>query len=196
MSSESTEPIDEAAVQDTSTVPASETGALDNDSDGENRDDLAGLKNALTAEREQRRKAERNAKKAHSELTRLQEANLSESEQHLTRVKREADQQARHEVRQELGSRLVKAELRAEAAGQLSELDGIVDDLDLTRLLTEDGEPNTRAIKALVGRLTKATTKNNETSEASAAVAPFPGGVRGPARTPDMNTLIRQQASH
>lgn len=81
--------------------------------------------------------------------------------------------------------RLVRAEFRAAAKGMLADdqLEALIEDLDLTRYVDDDGEPDLPKIQRKI--------------KAVAPKAPPPNfgqGNRGPSRTSDMNTVIRQMA--
>lgn len=142
-----------------------------------------GGERALTAERELRKAAERAVRERDRELSRLRQASMSEQER--------AIEQARNETRQatlgEVGKRLARAELRA-AAGSLGVTvdEATLDELDLSRFLTDDGEPNTERINATVSRWKAMTGPTRNPS--------FDGGVRSPAPAPtNMNDFIRTQ---
>ncbi|WP_157099363.1 hypothetical protein [Microbispora sp. ATCC PTA-5024] len=116
----------------------------------------------------------------------LQAAQQTELERAVAKAREEGATQGRTEVLSTVGQRLVKAEFKAEAAGKVKDLDAVLEDLNLAKFLTEDGEPDSKAIKAAVARL--ASVAPAETTP------PFNGGPRRTATTTDMNQLIRQSA--
>jgi hypothetical protein len=97
----------------------------------------------------------------------------------------EAEQRGRTAALSQAGTRLAKAELRAAAAGRVDadQLDGFLEFADLAKFVGEDGEPNTKAIKAAVDRLTPKGERTN-----------FDGGARTSGSATDMNALIRRSA--
>lgn len=171
-------------------TPESTTAEATTESESPGSDELAGLKNALASERDKRKTAERQAKRVkalEAELTAVREQSMSEAEKQLAKATAEAADTARRETRTEMGARLVRAELRSEAAGKVADIDAVLDDLDLTRFVGEDGAPDARAIKAAVARFAKL-------APAEKPVPPFNGGARGEAPATGMDQLIRQKA--
>lgn len=128
----------------------------------------------------------RELKQKADRLAELEAAQQTEMERAVAKAREEAAQQARTEALTTVGQRLVKAEFKAEAAGKVKDLDAVLEDLNLTKFLTEDGEPDSKAIKAAVARL--ASVAPAETTP------PFNGGPRKTAPASDMNALIRQRA--
>jgi hypothetical protein len=129
---------------------------------------------ALQEERRARRVAEK-------ELEKLRAASMSETEKAVAAAKAEGASEAAKAV----GPRIVRAEFRAAAAGQVDRqtLDAYLEDVDLTKFLTNDGEPDTKAIEARIKRL------------GGGRAADFDGGARTSAASPtDMNSLIRRAA--
>jgi len=104
----------------------------------------------------------------------------SESE----RAIEEAKQSARAEATTAYGKRLAQSEIRAAAADAAADLKGVFDYLDLSRFVQEDGEPDSKAIKAFVDALPKK----------DAGPAGFDGGARSTSKAPDMNQVLRQAA--
>lgn len=116
----------------------------------------------------------------------LQAAQQTELERAVAKAREEASQQARTEALTTVGQRLVKAEFKAEAAGRVKDLDAVLEDLNLVKFLGEDGEPDSKAIKAAVARLAAVAPAES--------TPPFNGGPRKTAPANDMNALIRQRA--
>lgn len=102
------------------------------------------------------------------------------------RVAAEAQEQGFNAAMSKAVPRLVRAEFRAAAAGRLTgdQLDALVEDLDLTKYVDDDGEPDLAKIARKV--------------DAVAPKAPAPSfgqGNRGaPPKGQNMNDLIRKQA--
>jgi hypothetical protein len=65
----------------------------------------------------------------------------------------EAEERGRTAATSEFGKRLATSEIRAAAADAGADLTGVFDYLDISRFVDEDGEPDTKAIKAFVGGL-------------------------------------------
>jgi phage-related minor tail protein len=118
---------------------------------------------------------------AQTELEKVRKAGLSEQEKAVT----EAEQRGAQNAAAKVGARLVRAEFRAAAAGQVDKdtLSAYLEDVDLSKFLDDDGEPDTKAIEARIKRL------------GGGKATDFDGGARTPAGKPaDMNSLIRRQA--
>jgi hypothetical protein len=106
------------------------------------------------------------------ELEKLRTSSLSEQEQAVAAA-REA---AQAEARQTFGGRLVAAEVKAAAAGRSVDVDALLEGIDASRLLTEEGEPDTDAISAWIDRV----SPRPETEATAAAPSPFPDLGQGP----------------
>ncbi len=131
-------------------------------------------KRALDEERRARRKAEK-------ELADLRKAAMSEQERAIA----EAKSSALAEANKAAAPRLVRAEFKAAAAGKVDKetLDAYLEDVDLSKFVNDDGEPDVKAIEARIKRL------------GGGKSADFDGGARGGAARPlDMSALIRQKA--
>jgi hypothetical protein len=135
-----------------------------------------------------RMKAERNAansalKAAQRELERLKQAQMSESERSVA----EAETRGRQSALAEMGEELARARFDA-LAGRRNpavKTDDVLEFVDLSRFLTEDGRPDDKALSAAVDRLV-AAPQNGPPS--------FDGGARRTApKSPDMDALIRGQ---
>lgn len=101
---------------------------------------------ALARKNEDRAKANAAAAK---ELDEFRKAAMSDQE----RAVAEARAAGAAEVRAAFASRLVDAEVRAAAAGRPVDVDALLEGLDRSRFLTDDGEPDTKAIAAWVDRV-------------------------------------------
>lgn len=136
------------------------------------------------------RKWEQRAKEnkaAAAEVEKARKAAMSESE----RAVAEAEERGRMAAVASYGERLARTEFVAEAAKRNPGFDAaaVLDDLNLARYIGEDGEPDSKAITAAVGRLIP------EGGSAAPQPPSFDGGARRTAPVAaDMNTFIRQAA--
>jgi hypothetical protein len=98
------------------------------------------------------------AKTAEGEIDNVRKSSLSEAERAVV----EAEQRGRASVLEQYGNRLVRAAFIAEAARRNPAYDaeGVLDDLNLTRYLGEDGDPDGKAITAAVTRLVPEPASN------------------------------------
>lgn len=171
-----TEPNPAEPASDTATGDLPDTGAATETVDWKAE---AEKYKALMRKHEERAKA--NASAA-SELDKVRKAQMSETEKAVA----DAKQAGRTEAQQAVAGRLARAEFRAAAAGRVEKdtLDGFLEYADLSKFVGDDGEPDGKAIDAVVKRL------------AGPQRAPdFDGGARTTAgKATDMNTLIRQKA--
>jgi hypothetical protein len=155
----------DGAADSTATTGQQQTGTADLGDAG---------KRALAEERRARKAAEK-------ELDTLRKAAMSDQEKAIA----EAKTQALAEANKAAAPRLVRAEFKAAAAGKVAKeaLDAYLEDVDLSKFVGDDGEPDTKAIEARIKRL------------GGGQSADFDGGARGGAARPqDMSTLIRQKA--
>lgn len=106
---------------------------------------------ALAQKHEVRAKSNATAAKRAEELERQL---MSDAEKAIAAAKDEATKAAR----EMFGSRLVSAEVKAAAAGRMDaeKLGVLIDGLNVSKFLTEDGEPDTAAISAWVDSITPA----------------------------------------
>jgi hypothetical protein len=145
-------------------------------------DDLARVQAALEKERDQHKQA----KQQLSQLTQAQRAAMDEGERKIL----EARESAAAEVRREYGTRLAHTEFKAAAVARNAgyDVDKALAYVDLTKFVGEDGEPDTKAIKAAVSDLVpQASTTEPPPS--------FDGGSRQTSSGgPSMTQLIRQAA--
>ncbi len=124
------------------------------------------------------------ARAAATELEKFRTAAMSESEKAVA----EAEARGRTAATTEFGTRLARTEFDA-AAGrrnpQFKSAD-VLDLMDMTKLVGDDGEPDAKAIQAAVDRLVPA---------AEAGPPAFDGGGRTPPpATHDMNSSLRRAA--
>lgn len=135
---------------------------------------------SLSRKNEERAKANANAAK---DLDKLRTESLSEVE----RAVQEAKAAGRTEAASEFGARLVRSAYEAAAARRNPGFptDGVIDDLNMARFVTDDGEPDLKAIEASVNRLIPETP----------GTPSFDGGARTtPPAQVGMSGLIRQAA--
>lgn len=105
-------------------------------------------KKALKAERDRAATAEKEAKELKARLDQLERAQMSEQE----RVVAEAIDKAKHDTRSEYAGLLVAAEVKVAATGLLDaeQVDSLLNTVDLTKFLTEDGQVDTDRITTFV----------------------------------------------
>lgn len=135
--------------------------------------DIDRLNAALAKERDLRRNLEKQ-----------QRASMTEAERALA----EAETRGRTAAITDFGKRIARTEFDAIAARRNPDFDtaSALEFVDLGKFVGEDGEPDTKAIKAAVERLVPERTQ----------AATFDGGARSTATSTDMNTLIRRAAGH
>jgi hypothetical protein len=108
-----------------------------------------GGKKALEAERTRAKAAERRAKTAETALETERAKGLSDSERAIAEAKAEG----RREAATDAGKRLARAEIRAAAAASgLKVTADDLDDLDMSKFLGDDGEPDDAAIATRIKR--------------------------------------------
>lgn len=147
----------------------------------------AGVK-ALEAFKARARTAEKAAKTAEAELEKLRKATMSEQEKAVA----EARAVGRAEAVAEANDRLLRAEIRATAAGKLADpADAAALLGDLSTFLTADGEPNAKAITSAIDELVKAKPY---LAPQGARPWPLPGGGAKPSNGQSINDVIRQRA--
>lgn len=147
-------------------------------------DDLGDAgKKALDAERARAKEFEKQAKQFQRELEQHKQASMSEAEKAVA----EAEKRGAATATKTLGERLVRSDFTAAAARINPEFDvtEVLDDLNLTKFVGEDGEPDTEAIKKAAERLVPPSGGPRPPS--------FDGGARTTAPAPvGMNQLIRK----
>lgn len=101
-----------------------------------------------------------------------------------------AREEERTKVRGEFVPRVVRAEFKAEAKGVLSgdQLEALLEDIDLSRYVNDNGEPDTEKITAKIAKLAPAKEDRREFPDLGA------GNRGGAAKSLNMNDLIRRQA--
>lgn len=135
---------DNAAQQ---TDEAQQNGSDQQTEDGqqdEDRDWRAEYEKVKAESRKHERRARENAQ-ARRDLEALQAKSLPDQERQVA----EAADKARREARTEFGQRLASAEIRAALTGIVAEPGDIIEDLNLARYVTDDGEVDEDAVSAL-----------------------------------------------
>ncbi len=123
---------------------------------------------------------------AAKELETLRQQSMTETERAVAAARTEAEKTTALRY----GGRLVDAEVRAAAAGRTIDVPTLLEGLDRSRFLNEDGEPDVKAISAWVDKLSPKPTEP--------ARSGFPDvgqGARGTASSANpstaMNSLLR-----
>lgn len=134
----------------------------------------------LTAElakwKELARKNEAKAKanaQAVTELEKLKAAQMTDTDRAVQTARAEATVEAR----KSLGSRLVAAEVRVAAAGRPVDVDTLLEGIDASKFLDDDGEPKATEIRDWIDKVAPAAATPQEPGR-----APFPDlgqGARG-----------------
>lgn len=157
----------------------------DNGQQGKPADQLGDAgKQAIDRMKTERADAVRRAKVAEAELEKFRKASMSDAENQVA----EAETRGRQSATAEFGKRLARSSFDALAAKRNPEVntDDIVEFVDMSRFLGDDGEVDAAALQSAVDRLIPAPQSGPPS---------FDGGARkSPGKAPDMNTLIRQQA--
>lgn len=173
---------------------AGSSGAGSNANDGgagngeNNNDDGLDLgdagKKALETERRARRDAERQARASAKELEQLRSQTMSEQEKAVQKARDEG----RSEAMRETGTKLVDAEVRSLASGRNVDADALLEGIDRSKFLDDNGDPDRKAIKAWVDKIAPAGNGGNGFPDLGQ------GAGRGNAGSgTDMNALIRER---
>jgi hypothetical protein len=120
-----------------------------------------------------------------AELERLQEENASADEKALKAARKEGASAERTR----LGQRLAAAELKAAAAGKVAGFEALVEDLNLSKFVGEDGEPDAEAITATVERLIALAPAQQGGQEEQRQAAP--DLEQGPRPAPDTTPSVQ-----
>lgn len=158
------------------------------------KDDPADLgdagKRALEAEREARKRFEREARASKAELDRIKAETATEQEKALTKAREEA----KGEVLTEANKRVLRAEVRALAAGKMNPALA-VKLLDLDDFEVDDkGDVDAKAITKAIDQLVKDNPGLATNGDGKRTTGSADGGARGGGGTgASMNDLIRQR---
>lgn len=154
-----------------------------NDNDDDHLGDAG--KRALADERRARRDAERRAKSASTELEQLRQQTMSDQEKAVQKARDEG----RTEALKETGVKLVDAEVRGLTSGRNVDADALLEGIDRSKFLDDNGDPDRKAIKAWVDKIAPAGNGTNGNG--------FPdlgqGNRGGAGAGSDMNALIRER---
>lgn len=107
---------------------------------------------ALARKHEDRAKANATAK---SELEQLRQQSMNDTDKAIDIARKEA----RAEVLREVGGKVVDAEVRAAVAGRDIDADALLEGLDRSRFIGDDGDPDRDAITAWVDRIAPAPSE-------------------------------------
>lgn len=135
----------------------------------------------MKAERDEQRRL---ARSTQAELEKLRNATQTEQEKALSAARTEGATEAA----KAFGKRLARTEFDAAAGRRNPDFDtsSALEYVDLAKFVGEDGEPDSKAIKAAVERLVP---------EPAGGTPSFDGGTRSTSKKPaDMNQLIRKAA--
>ncbi len=117
-----------------------------------------GGKAALEAERKARKEAEKAHKAATAELEKLRQATATDQEKAVMAAKAEG----RTEALREAGQGRVEDAVRAAAGGRQVDVDALLDGLDRTKFLDDDGQPDRDAIQAWIDRIAPAEQERGD----------------------------------
>lgn len=117
-----------------------------------------GGQKALAEERRLRKEAEKRAKTNETELQKLRDANMNEVDRALQAAKAEG----RTEALREAGAGRVEDAVRAAAGGRNVDVDALLDGLDRSKFLGDEGNPDREAITAFMDRLAPAPTQRGD----------------------------------
>ena len=118
------------------------------------------------------RQHEKASKAAQAELDKLRKASMSDTEKAIE----EARKAARSEVLAELGSELVDSAVRVAANGRL-DVDTMLEGLDRSKFLDEDGKPDTKKIGAWIDKLAPKGEAKRPVTDAGQGARGKPTGV-------------------
>lgn len=118
--------------------------------------EVARLKDELTKARKWEDRAKTNAKAA-QELDQLKQSSMNDTEKAVAQARAEA----RTEALREVGGRLAEAAIRVAAAGRNVDVDALLEGVDASKFLDDNGDPDTKAIAAWVDRVAPATDESD-----------------------------------
>lgn len=125
-----------------------------------------------------------------AEFEQLKQAQMSD----LERTAAEAEARGRSAVLAEVGERLARTEFRAAAATAGIDVADVLEYVDVRKFVGDDGEPDTKAIDAAVGKFA-AVRAPEEPQEPG--MPSFDGGPRGPQQTAlNGDPLLRDLKKH
>lgn len=184
--------------EDTGSATGQSEGTTGDGGDGGDESQLgdAGQK-ALDAWKSRAKTAEAKAKEADqlaAKLAKYEEASKTEHEKALEKARTEASAQTKSEVMKVANERIVKAAVREQAAGKLTNPADAAAFLDLGEFsVTDAGDVDEKQIASAIDRLLK--ERPYLAGDARRQTGSADQGARGSAATgTDMNALIRQRA--
>jgi membrane protein involved in colicin uptake len=146
-------------------------------------------KRALADERNARKRAERDAKTTKAELDRIRAEGQTETEKAIAKAKAEGANEALTKANE----RVLKAEVKAAAAGKLTDPADAARFLDLSEFTVgDDGDVDSKALGQAIDRLLKERPYLGN-GGGKRPVGGADGGARsnGAVNTPDMNAWLR-----
>jgi hypothetical protein len=160
----------EAATAEIPEAPTTTTATEETTDPATGADDLtAEVEKWKTQARKNEQRAKANADAA-KELEKLKREGMSDQE----RAVEEARAAARAEALAEVGSERAADAIRLAAKGRVSDVEALIEGIDATRFLGEDGKPDREAIAAWVDRIAPPADEN--------APPAFPDLAQGPRR--------------
>lgn len=138
---------------------------------------------SLARKHEDRSKANADAAR---KLTEVERSSMSDIE----KAKAEAADTATATAMAKVGGRLVAAEVKAAAAGRQVDVDALLEGIDLTKFLDDDGEPKVKDITSWLDRIAPVKANGGVASDLGQ------GARGGPIKAPSMNDLIRRGAGY
>lgn len=121
-------------------------------------DDLDAMRDALKKANAEAKKFRLAAKANETELEKARQASMSEQEKAVAQAKTEG----RTEALREAGAGRVEDAVRAAAGGRNVDVDALLDGLDRSKFLGDEGNPDREAITAFMDRLAPAPTQRGD----------------------------------
>lgn len=142
-------------MNDTTTDSTTDTGTESTNTDDKSTttttdgaDTAAELENWKKLARKHEDRAKANAAAA-KELETLKQSSMSDTEKAVAQAKAEA----RAEALREVGGKLAEASIRVAAAGRNVDVDALLEGVDASKFLDDNGDPDTKAIATWVDRV-------------------------------------------
>lgn len=139
----------------------------------------------LQADVEKWKAMSRENEKKLTAATKALDAKNRESMSDTEKAVAEARAEARTETLREVGGRLAAAAIRVAAAGRSVDVDALIEGVDATRFLDDQGEPDAKAIQAWVDRVAP------QAAPAKRDLGVGPRGQSGDTPIGDDNNLLR-----
>lgn len=161
-------PEDDDQTTDDATTDAGAAGTDDSQTD----DTAADTATDTTDWKAMARKHERAAKQARDALAAREKADMTEQERAIEAARDEG----RTEAAKTAGVRLASAEVRAALTGIVTDPAAIAEDLDLTKLLDDDGEVDSEKVAALKAKYVALAPKGAVQPTSGVQGEPIAGG--------------------